>query len=307
MSLVLVEVSLDAYHACLEHVMFHQGQEMMGLLFGQCVQLDDGTNDRVIRFHASKVMKRKDKRPDRVEISPEDLSLGMVDADELNTVINGCEQSNAKRNQMTDDGDSQEQPLQVRCLGWYHSHPKITVWPSHVDLGTQAKLQAMDPHFVGLIFATYLETTTAKGPGQAPTSSLNTELVAFQSVRDEVTGGLERKVVPVITVPGLPKVIPFVFKQRKAVPSILVQEEEIEKSAALECLHSVRSPGGFNESDPVESDHALDRLLGAASTNLDAIVDHVMAPLLQQINMEKCSRNTWLSSSTDSASSTTAS
>merc|ERR1711962_742029 len=30
---------------------------------------------------------------------------------------------------------------------------------------------------------------------------------------------------------GLPKVIPFVFKQRKAVPSILVQEEEIEKSA----------------------------------------------------------------------------
>ena len=86
MSLTLVEVSLDAYHACLEHVMFHQvrsyinfilhlilakkigaicnanffvyvfqGQEMMGLLFGQCLQLDDGTNDRVIRFHASKV------------------------------------------------------------------------------------------------------------------------------------------------------------------------------------------------------------------------------------------------------------
>ena len=60
-----------------------------------------------------KVMKRKDKRPDRVEISPEDLSLGMVDADELNTVINDCEQSNAERNQMTEDGDSQEQPLQV--------------------------------------------------------------------------------------------------------------------------------------------------------------------------------------------------
>ena len=58
-------------------------------------------------------MKRKDKRPDRVEISPEDLSLGMVDADELNTVINGCEQNNAERNQMTDDGDSQDQPPQV--------------------------------------------------------------------------------------------------------------------------------------------------------------------------------------------------
>ena len=66
--------------------------------------------------------------------------------------------------------------------------------------------------------------------------------------------------------------------------SYFFQEEEIEKSAALECLHSVRSPGG-----EVEPDHALDRLLGAASTNLDAIVDHVMAPLLQQINMEKVS------------------
>ena len=47
---------------------------------------------------------------------------------------------------------------------------------------------------------------------------------------------------------------------------------------------------GAIDIDPeVESDHALDRLLGAASTNLDAIVDHVMAPLLQQINMEKVS------------------
>ena len=60
-----------------------------------------------------KVMKRKDKRPDRVEISPEDLSLGMVDAEELNTIINGREQSATERNQMTADGDSQEQLPQV--------------------------------------------------------------------------------------------------------------------------------------------------------------------------------------------------
>ena len=47
---------------------------------------------------------------------------------------------------------------------------------------------------------------------------------------------------------------------------------------------------GAIDIDPeVKSDHALDRLLGAASTNLDAIVDHVMVPLLQQINMEKVS------------------
>lgn len=29
--------------------------------------------------------------------------------------------------------------VQTRVVGWYHSHPKITVQPSHVDLRTQVK------------------------------------------------------------------------------------------------------------------------------------------------------------------------
>lgn len=44
-------------------------------------------------------------------------------------------------------------PTQV--LGWYHSHPHITVWPSHVDVGTQADYQLMDSNFIGLIFSCF--------------------------------------------------------------------------------------------------------------------------------------------------------
>lgn len=44
-------------------------------------------------------------------------------------------------------------PIQV--LGWYHSHPHITVWPSHVDVGTQADYQLMDSNFIGLIFSCF--------------------------------------------------------------------------------------------------------------------------------------------------------
>ena len=42
-----------------------------------------------------------------------------------------------------------------RVLGWYHSHPNITVPPSHVDLNTQATYQTMDRNFVGLIFSVF--------------------------------------------------------------------------------------------------------------------------------------------------------
>ena len=58
------------------------------------------------------MMRRSDKRPDRVEIPPEQLSAAAIEADLL--------ASRLKRS--------------VQVLGWYHSHPHITVWPSHVGM-----------------------------------------------------------------------------------------------------------------------------------------------------------------------------
>ena len=69
--------------------------------------LEDGKVAHICSLH---MMRRSDKRPDRVEISPEQLSAAAIEAEVL--------ASRLKRN--------------IRVLGWYHSHPHITVWPSHV-------------------------------------------------------------------------------------------------------------------------------------------------------------------------------
>ncbi|KAI3749959.1 hypothetical protein L2E82_20581 [Cichorium intybus] len=43
----------------------------------------------------------------------------------------------------------------TRVIGWYHSHPHITVLPSHVDVRTQAMYQLLDSGFIGLIFSCF--------------------------------------------------------------------------------------------------------------------------------------------------------
>lgn len=64
----------------------------------------------VSNITACKILHRSDKQPDRVEISAEQLCEATIYAEELKLRL--------KRD--------------MRILGWYHSHPHITVWPSHV-------------------------------------------------------------------------------------------------------------------------------------------------------------------------------
>jgi len=50
--------------------------------------------------------------------------------------------------------------VRTRVIGWYHSHPHITVLPSHVDIKTQATYQMLDDGFVGLIFSTFNQASS---------------------------------------------------------------------------------------------------------------------------------------------------
>eukprot|EP00210_Caulerpa_lentillifera_P000020 g19.t1 len=76
---------------------------------------------------------RTDRRKDRVEPSHEQLVRCVSKAEKL----------------------TQTTGLHTRVVGWYHSHPKITVQPSHVDLRTQAQHQSLDPGFIGLIISCF--------------------------------------------------------------------------------------------------------------------------------------------------------
>ncbi|XP_047307265.1 uncharacterized protein LOC124910638 isoform X2 [Impatiens glandulifera] len=61
----------------------------------------------------------------------------------------------------------------TRVIGWYHSHPHITVLPSHVDVRTQAMYQLLDSGFIGLIFSCYSEDAHKVG---------RIQVIAFQSL-----------------------------------------------------------------------------------------------------------------------------
>mmetsp|Transcript_74078 Transcript_74078/g.176428 ORF Transcript_74078/g.176428 Transcript_74078/m.176428 type:complete len:641 (+) Transcript_74078:63-1985(+) len=126
MATATVVLSDAVYRVCVGHALMTEREEVMGLLFGDAV-------DGEVLIWASQTLHRSDKRPDRCEISPEQLCMAATTAERLTESVGRT----------------------TRVIGWYHSHPHITNLPSHVDLDTQAQYQVMDKDFVGLIFAVF--------------------------------------------------------------------------------------------------------------------------------------------------------
>ncbi|XP_066258221.1 lys-63-specific deubiquitinase BRCC36-like isoform X1 [Euwallacea similis] len=201
-----VNLSSDVYAICIQHALTTEKQEIMGLLIGE---IDE--EECVSHISACMILHRSDKQPDRVEISPEQLCGASVYAEQLATDL--------------------KRPMRV--IGWYHSHPHITVWPSHVDIGTQATYQMLDPLFVGLIFSVYQSDPRLKNN--------QVQLTCFQSLTQ---GGskLERREVPLFIEKS-----PFQLHNLEGIANlskVLIQEE-------VEC-HSIKD----NETnDPIARLH----------------------------------------------------
>ncbi|XP_035220641.1 lys-63-specific deubiquitinase BRCC36-like [Stegodyphus dumicola] len=135
MSLAYVNLATDVYFVCLNHALSTEGEEIVGLLVGE---VDE---NRVAHISAVVILRRSDKRKDRVEISPEQLSNASTEAERLACIL--------------------KRP--IRVIGWYHSHPKLTVWPSPIDVNTQDSYQMMDDGFIGMIFSVFNEDPSKKG------------------------------------------------------------------------------------------------------------------------------------------------
>lgn len=134
MAVSAVHLESDAFLVCMNHALSTEKEEVMGLCIGEV------ETTRIVHIHSVIILRRSDKRKDRVEISPEQLSAASTEAERL--------------------ADITGKPMRV--VGWYHSHPHITVWPSHVDVRTQAMYQMMDQCFVGLIFSCFIEDKNTK-------------------------------------------------------------------------------------------------------------------------------------------------
>ncbi|KAF5292615.1 hypothetical protein FQA39_LY13948 [Lamprigera yunnana] len=180
-----VYLSADVYAICLQHALTTEKEEVMGLLIGD-VDEENGAS----HISACIILHRSDKQPDRVEISPEQLCEASIYADDL----------------------AQKLDKPMRVLGWYHSHPHITVCPSHVDLRTQWTYQILDQLFVGLIFSVYASDSR--------TNNSKVELTCFQA--SGTANDLHRKEIALTIKPS-----PLQSHNLKALtdlPNILMKE-----------------------------------------------------------------------------------
>ncbi|OAP11924.1 BRCC36A [Arabidopsis thaliana] len=149
MSLTCVNMSEDVWLTCLTHALSTETEEIMGLLLGDIEYSKDGGSATAMIWGASP-QSRSDRQKDRVETNPEQLAAASAQADRM-TISTG---------------------RTTRVIGWYHSHPHITVLPSHVDVRTQAMYQLLDSGFIGLIFSCFSEDANKVG---------RIQVIAFQS------------------------------------------------------------------------------------------------------------------------------
>jgi len=73
-----VWLNSDAYLVCLTHAMSNETEEIMGLCIGE---VDDKVNECEITIYAVMLLRRLDKRKDRVEIDSTQLSKASTVAD----------------------------------------------------------------------------------------------------------------------------------------------------------------------------------------------------------------------------------
>lgn len=149
MSLTSVKVTEEVWLTCLTHALSTETEEIMGLLLGDIQQSKNGSVTALV--WGALPQPRSDRRKDRVETNPEQLTAASVQAERM-TVATG---------------------RTTRVIGWYHSHPHITVLPSHVDVRTQAMYQLLDSGFIGLIFSCFSEDAHKVG---------RIQVIAFQSL-----------------------------------------------------------------------------------------------------------------------------
>ncbi|KAB0386871.1 hypothetical protein FD755_001827 [Muntiacus reevesi] len=193
-----VDLELDAYLVCLNHALSTEKEEVMGLCIGEVDTI------RIVYIHSVIILRRSDKRKDRVEISPEQLSAASTEAERLAELTG--------------------RPMRV--VGWYHSHPHITVWPSHVDVRTQVMYQMMDQGFVGLIFSCFIEDKNTKTGRVLYT--------CFQSIQAQRGSEYERIEIPIHIVPHV-TIGKVCLESAVELPKILCQEEQ----GAYRRIHSL--------------------------------------------------------------------
>ena len=173
MALASVTITSPALEVCVTHALTTENEEIMGLLLGDVVDTGKGAwSERLkVRIWSVSLHRREQavRSDDRVEISPEQLAAAAGEAERI----------------------SEELGVHTRVVGWYHSHPHLSVVPSHVDVRTQALYQQMDSAFVGLIFSVFNSGRIVPGVATGTQESVEADGATLVSMNAQGTGRIQ--------------------------------------------------------------------------------------------------------------------
>ncbi|KAI8619812.1 lys-63-specific deubiquitinase BRCC36-like protein [Chytriomyces sp. MP71] len=240
-----VIVSADVYLALSTYALATEKEETLAMLMGSTTA--DGVTVTVTHCL---FCQRKDKRRDRVEISSEQLSQAISHADATGTAV----------------------------VGWAHSHPHITVLPSHVDLRCQRDQQMLSDAFVGVIVSVFNDF---KGVQRV-------QVIAFRSLNDG--GELRRIEVPIFIQPcsGIKRES---LQQLLRIPQIFLQEEkEFFTKACTQSRSGVGDGAVAAASDAREDRIVTSHYSGVYVRNLTSVLDKLCVPMVQAF-VERHERN----------------
>ena len=166
-----VVISQHAFESCLYHSLIIENEEIMGLLIGYT-----NIDSTIINIVSNYSLTRNCKQKDRVEFDEIQLAKACEYADNLNKKYSNFVSTNSFVDKSTDSNNKNSNIsnniYEFKVVGWYHSHPKITVPPSVIDLNTQY-YQQYQGAFVGLIFSTLNFSNKYK--------NLDIDIIAFQT------------------------------------------------------------------------------------------------------------------------------
>ena len=239
-------INQDVVFACMSHALSTEKEEVMGLLLGRFLTVDK----KIAFVERSFVLSRKDKKRDRVEVSYDHLAIASTVAEELSRI---------------DKRDD------ARVIGWYHSHPHITVHPSHVDVKTQGQYQALGD-WLGLIFSVF-----DKG---------RLEICAFQSIQNR-SGSWDRVEIPVtvVSLTAVPHAYEAFRTNRRMLESLPAMQQVLLNEEKETFEENMRSNGGLLDTSRL----GVSRALSIYHSALLRLVDLQLCPLLQALHSKKAS------------------
>ncbi|KAI8838258.1 JAB1/Mov34/MPN/PAD-1 ubiquitin protease-domain-containing protein [Chytriomyces cf. hyalinus JEL632] len=234
-----VIITADVYLALSTYALATEKEETLAMLMGTT----DLTSSNVVVSQCL-FCQRKDKRRDRVEISSEQLSQAISHADATKTAV----------------------------VGWAHSHPHITVLPSHVDLRCQRDQQMLSEAFVGVIISVFNDF---KGIQRV-------QVIAFRTIKDG--GDLVRVEVPVFIQPG-GGIQPDALRQLMRIPEIFLQEEKefFSKACAAQNTANKTVPVVVGKDQDYGDQIVMSHYTGIYMRNLTSVLDKLCVPMVEAV------------------------